>query len=91
MTKKSIEIIINKGYQLNKVEFNDITKKDMYYFYPNLLEGTHNKIVVEHKRENNEYTLCMIITDGQGNEYKSYLIEYIRNTNTFKKMIKNLL
>ena len=91
MTKKTIEIIINKGYQLDKVEFNDIIKKDMYYFYPNLLEGTHNKIVVEHKRKNNEYTLYMIITDGQGNEYKSYLIEYIRNTNTFKKMIKILL
>ena len=91
MTKKTIELVENKGYRLYKVEVNEITKRHVYYFSPNILEGNHYEVVVNYKEKNNEHTLIKVITDGQGNRYNSYLIDDIRNTNTFKKMIKELL
>ena len=91
MTKKTIELIENKGYKLYKAEINEVTKKHIYYFKPNILKDKHYEIIVKHKKKNNEYELIELIEDGQGNIYKSYIIEDVGNTNTFKSMIKKVL
>ena len=91
MTKKTIELIEAKGYELYKAEINEVTKKHIYYFKPDILKDRYYKIIVKYKEKNNEYELIELIEDGQGNIYKSYIIEDIRNTNTFKSMIKKVL
>ncbi len=89
MTKKTIELIEEKGYNMYKIEYG--LKKNKYFFRPDILKGNHYEILVTHKEKNNEYDLIEIIIDGQGNKYKSYIIEDIRNTNTFKKLVRKLL
>ena len=91
MTRKTIELIESKGYKLYKVEINEVTKKHIYYFKPNILKDRYYEIIVKYKGKNNEYELIELIADGQGNIYKSYIIEDVRNTNTFKNMIKKVL
>ena len=91
MTRKTIELNESKGYKFYKAVINEVTKKHIYYLKPNILEDRHYEIIVKYKEKNNEHVLIELITDGQGNIYKSYIIEDIRNTNTFKSMIKKVL
>ena len=91
MTRKTIELIESKGYKLYKTEINEVTKKHIYYFKPNILKDKHYEIIVKYKKKNNEHELIELIADGQGNIYKSYIIEDVRNTNTFKSMLRKVL
>ena len=51
MTRKTIELIESKGYKLYKTEINEVTKKHIYYFKPNILEHRHYEIIVKYKEK----------------------------------------
>ena len=94
MTKKTIELIESKGYTMYKAKGNEITKTYEYYFKPDILMGNNYELIVKYKDKNNEHNLIKLIKayeNGVEKIYKSYLIEDERNTNTFKKRIKEVL